>query len=305
MEEKKVIKVIQAALKIDKGAIKNIQATEAGMTNDSFFAEISGEDFIVRLPGKGSEALINRSEEEQSLKFATALGINPETIYFNGETGVKITRKVNGAKMLTAEKARTGKTMKQLIELFQCLHRADGKLPHTFDPFMTMAKYEALIEKEGVEIHQKIEMVKEDVYFLKSLYEEIPVGQVACHIDAACSNIILDKSEDIHLIDWEYSGNYDPLWDLATLFQSLALSLEEEHFFLTHYFEREPTEEELKRLLLHKVFMNYMWTYWYFYKEIKGERFEANFSDSWRIRLDLTKKYIQAYKEQYLENIVV
>ena len=55
----------------------------------------------------------------------------------------------------------------------------------------------------------------------------------------------------MYLIDWEYSGMFDPLCDVATLFVSFQFT-EEELFFLTYYLGREPNKEEL-----HHIFIAY------------------------------------------------
>ncbi|HLQ74128.1 MAG TPA: choline kinase family protein [Bacillota bacterium] len=304
MKEKHIKRVVQSVLDVPGDAIKNIVATNAGITNESFFITINDEDFIVRLPGTGTEELVDRKAEEASLIYGTSIGLNPETIYFNAQTGIKITRKIEHAQMLTPEKAREGKIMKRLIQTFQTLHQANNEMTHIFNPFTQIKYYESLIKDTGIEIHEDVKQLRNDYLHLREQYEASSIEIVPCHIDPVAENILLDGQEAIHLIDWEYSGSFDPMWDLATLFQSLQLTEEEEKFFLTHYFEREPTEDELKRLLLNKIFFNYMWSFWYFYKEVKGETYEDMLHESWRERVDLVKGYIETFKSLYAEDTV-
>ena len=39
---------------------------------------------------------------------------------------------------------------------------------------------------------------------------------------------------------------------------------------MKHYLERDPMEEEMQRILLHKIFQDYLWALWTIYKEEKG-----------------------------------
>ena len=114
-----------------------------------------------------------------------------------------------------------------------------------------------------------------------------------------CAYFIEDNQ--LFLIDWEYSGMFDPMWDLATLFVSLSFTEEEELFFLTHYLEREPDQEEMQRILLHKVFQDYLWSLWTFYKEAKGDDFGSTAIK----RIERAVKNIAEYHTIYNQNNVV
>ncbi len=43
-----------------------------------------------------------------------------------------------------------------------------------------------------------------------------PVAPVACHCDPLCENF-LDDGTRVWIVDWEYSGMNDPMWDLGDL----------------------------------------------------------------------------------------
>src|SRR5690625_7869308 len=80
---------------------------------------------LIRIPGYGTEELVNRKEEKDNLIYATKLGINPPLLYFNADSGLKITRKIEGASPIRPALVREGNRMKQMIHLFKCLHTED------------------------------------------------------------------------------------------------------------------------------------------------------------------------------------
>ena len=51
---------------------------------------------------------------------------------------------------------------------------------------------------------------------LELVFAALHIKKVPCHVDTTPGNFILSEGE-IRIIDWEYSGNNDPLWDLACL----------------------------------------------------------------------------------------
>ena len=61
-----------------------------GMTNHTYAVEVKGKKLLVRLPGEGTEQLLNRNDERISNELASKIGVDTELIYFNSETGVKI-----------------------------------------------------------------------------------------------------------------------------------------------------------------------------------------------------------------------
>lgn len=293
--------IMQDALGVSKEMVQHIKRTPGGETNDSYFVTIEEERFVVRIPGKGTEELLDRCAEKQNLLFGTELGINPPLVYYDDETGVKITRAIDGAEALTPKMAREKGLMQDVIHLFQCLHHAEAPTMNRFDLFKRIAHYETLVKNENEMKLDQIASLRQDIHKLKNVYQSFQVKEVPCHMDAVFVNILKDKEDHLFLIDWEYSGLCDPLWDIATLSLSLLLDEEEEMFFLSYYFGRSPNEEELQRLHLLKIFLDYYWSLWYFYKEAKGEQF----GDSGMRRVNRAESHITQYKDMYESNIVV
>src|SRR5690625_1995378 len=260
MDEKKIKRIIKQAFQEKNLTITSIERTPGGLTNESYFATINDEKYVVRIPGKGTKQLVNRVTEKDNLLYATKLGINPELIYFDVDSGLKITRKVENASPMTLGRAREGTTMKQIINSFKQLHNAKKPMKNHFELFSLISHYRNLVYDTNPLMLEKWEPLQADLDNLREVYESLPVIEVPCHIDTVCSNILLSDSNEIFLIDWEYSGMFDAFWDLATLFVSLQFTEKEEQFFLTHYLEREPLVSELQRILLHKIFHDYLWS---------------------------------------------
>ena len=98
---RKVVDIIQEALDVPASEITNVHAL-GGMTNINYHASVGNEHYIVRIPGVGTSQFINRKEEEKNLDIGVQLGINPEHICIDAETGLKITRMIPGAITLTS-----------------------------------------------------------------------------------------------------------------------------------------------------------------------------------------------------------
>lgn len=286
------------ALGVEKSDIMNIRPV-GGMTNINYEVSIGNDRYIVRLPGLGTELFINRQEEKNNLQIGTELGINPEEIFFDTDTGLKITRLIPGAKTLTITMTKKYAVMKAVTKTFRKLHLGKIKMENSFNLYKLMEKYEAIAEKEEVQFYPHFAQTKEEVMAIKLDYDELSILVAPTHIDALYQNFLQDENGKYYLIDWEYSGMFDPLWDVATHMMESAFDVTEEATFLQLYFKRAPTKEEEQRIIVHKIFQDYLWSLWTLFKEAKGDEFGSYGQD----RFNRLKKNITFYKERYSQKM--
>lgn len=295
MNELKIKKMITNALELEEANITDLRETAGGLTNASYFATVNGEKYVVRIPGVRTDELVNRQNEMKNLEYGTGLGINPAFIYCDPVTGFKITHKIENALTITRELAREGDTMKQIIQMFKFLHSREESMENEFKLFDLIAHYESLVSEVNELALSGLAELSEEVGQLKEVYQTFDIKQTPCHVDPVLDNMILDEDNELYLIDWEYSGMFDPLWDITILLVSLDIEPNETSFFLSHYLERQPSEEELQRILMHTIFQDYLWTLWFYFKESQGD----DIGDNAIKRPQRAKENIQRYKKHY------
>ena len=66
-----------------------------GLTNLVFFVNLHGEQYVLRIPGKGTEEYINRRNEAQAAREAAKAEVSPDVLHFDEKTGVMVTRFVD------------------------------------------------------------------------------------------------------------------------------------------------------------------------------------------------------------------
>ena len=94
-----------------------------------------------------------------------------------------------------------------------------------------------------------------------------------CHNDTLASNFIKSGEGKIFLIDWEYGGMNDPMWDIAAYCLENELSEEEEELFLKVYFQGDVEEKYKIRVLINKIYQDFLWSIWTNIKEANGDDF--------------------------------
>ncbi|SFB20967.1 NTP transferase domain-containing protein [Bacillus sp. cl95] len=294
--ERELKSMIGDVLDISIDKISNISAL-GGLTNRNFKMTIDGEEYAVRVPGKGTEAYIRRNYEKYNSELTSQIGINPETLYFNEDTGLKIVKYIPNAETLNG---KTGKREDNLIlvaSTFRKLHHSDAIMKDRFDVFEKITEYETILADLNGKLFDGHEEVKQQVLALEDYYKSLNVKLTPCHNDPLAENFVKSGEDKMYLIDWEFSGMNDPLWDIAAYIIEAELSTAEETLFLIHYFDGKVTVENRRHVLMNKIFLDFLWTIWALMKEAGGEEFGLYaFNRFTRAQANL-KEYNKYFKE--------
>lgn len=239
--------------------IKNIERL-GGLTNHSYHVTLSTDDLVFRLPGEGTEELINRQDEKIATDLASSVDVDSTILYFD-EKGIKISKFIENAITMSPESLRTDENIKLIAEAFTKLHKCGVDTKVLFDIIKVAEDYERFIIKNNVKLFNGYETYKSKVKNFMDEYHLDYKNLVPCHNDSLCENWI--RSNDrIFLIDWEYAGMNDAMWDLADVSIEANYSLEEDNKLLNYYSNNNTTQEMKERFIANKVFIDYLWSLW-------------------------------------------
>lgn len=271
--EKEAIKsIISSVLDIDKANINDV-IPAGGMTNKNYKVIIKGESYILRVPGLGTEDMISRHNEMENSNLASLKGYNAETLYFNQDSGIKITKFIEGAETLTGASAKKEENMKLVTSILRELHNSDMNMVNIFNPFEELLKYEDILKGNTVKYYDEYKETRERVFCLDGLMKEYGSVLVPSHNDTVPENFIKDVDGRLYLIDWEYSGLNDEMWDLAAHSIECNFTSDEEELFLNLYFNGNPDRESRLRILMNKICQDFLWAVWTLVKEAEGDDF--------------------------------
>ncbi|MBU3209290.1 NTP transferase domain-containing protein [Clostridium algidicarnis] len=262
---------IVKALDIDENEISNI-IPSGGMTNKNYKVDIKDETYVLRIAGAGTDDMINRIEEKRNSILASSLKIDTEILCLDEVSGLKIAKFIRNAETLTGESSKKEENMKLTTAILKKLHTSGLKFENTFDVFEKIELYENLLEKAQGKNFEDYYEVKEKVMKLQTMLEDLDVQLLASHNDTVPENFVKNE-ERIYLIDWEYSGMNDPMWDLAAHSLECNFSKKDEELFLNIYFDGEPEEKFKKRVFIYQICQDFLWAIWTNIKEAKGEDF--------------------------------
>ena len=266
------IQVICQALGARPDEVTNITVLKKGMTNRSFLFSCKDKKYIMRIPGEGTDQLINRRQEAAVYQTIAGRKICDEIAYINPENGYKITEYLEGARVCNAENEEDlQKCMKKLREF----HGQKLRVDHSFDLFGQMEYYESLWEGTP-SAYKDYEKTKEHVLQLKDYIEANAGEQVLTHIDAVPDNFLFVKEngkEEIRLIDWEYAGMQDPHVDIAMFCIYSLYKKEQVDHLIDLYFEGNCDERTRIKIYCYIAVCGLLWSNWCEYKRKLGVEF--------------------------------
>lgn len=233
-----------------------------GLTNHTYRVVMpDGEEYVVRLPGEGTEEMIVRRDEEISTRLACDLGVDAELLYF-GSDGAKITRYIPNAQTMSSETIKDPVRIRQVSEIFRKIHSCgvDTKVP--FEVFDMAAGYEKIIFDKSVPMFSDYDSIKKRVMEIKNeISNLICAKKVPCHNDPLCENWVVGDDK-MYLIDWEYAGMNDGMWDLADVSIEAGFDSECDRLLLESYLAKTPDLTNEKHFLASKIYVDFLWTLW-------------------------------------------
>ncbi|MDR6121570.1 thiamine kinase-like enzyme/choline kinase/predicted transcriptional regulator [Bacillus sp. SLBN-46] len=245
-----------------------------GMTNKNFKVTVNDKEYVLRIPGNGTEQMINRKEEKINSTLVSQLGIDTEIAYFNAETGVKIAELIPNAETLTGKTAKRQDYMMLTTAVLRKLHESGVEMANRFDVFETITKYEQLMEEAKGQPYEHYDEVRAQVMVLKDIYQAMNIMLKPCHNDLVPENLVKSGTDKVYLIDWEYAGMNDPMWDVAAHSLECEFTPEDEELFLSLYLQQDEIPLDIQqRVLMNKIFQDFLWSIWTIIKEAKGDDF--------------------------------
>ncbi len=236
-----------------------------GITNSTYVFETTEGEYLLRLPGRGTEMFCDRRAEWALYGQLKDEHITDEVCYFEPDTGVRVTVYYPGSHVInTADGAELERGM-ALLRRFHGL-RLQGPRPNT--ALQRMEYYIQCVKDVGGEEFYPAEYwaVRERVLSVCPPYYGDGSQFQLVHGDCLPHNFLFPKGREPVLIDWEYAAVSDPMEDLGDFCHDGDLPAEACIRLLEVYLGRTSTSAERRRLFAMCASAAIMWGTWSVFK---------------------------------------
>ena len=264
------IKIIENALRVDKTEIHNIHTLKKGMTNRSFSFECNNKRYIMRIPGRGTDKLIDRKEEYDVYQQVRDEPYTENILYLNPNNGYKLSEFLEDTRNSDANNLDD---VTKCMNLLRKFHQENYQVYHEFDIWKQIDFYESLRKESSA--YKDFMMTKENVMKLKPFIRDNIKQWSLCHIDANADNFLIDQNGEIYLIDWEYAGMQDPDLDIAMYAIYAGYDRKQFDKLIDIYYQNNCDEVTRYKIYAYAAVGGLLWSNWCEYKQSLGLDFGA------------------------------
>ena len=241
----------------DRGV--TVSELSGGLTNANYLVHADGERYVVRIPGRSTELLaVDRANERHNAEAAATTGVAPAILEYIDDVNVMVLAFVDGETM-SAEKLRTRENARRMAASIRRLHTAPRFL-RDFDMFRLVEFYLRVCQEHEVRVPDGFGDRRPQVGEIERAFGARSMPTVPCHNDLLAENYI-DDGRQLWIVDFEYSGNNDPCFELGDTAQECGFDDDLRATMCETYFG-EATPALLARMNLQAVMADVGWTLW-------------------------------------------
>jgi thiamine kinase-like enzyme len=220
-----------------------INPLEGGITNLNFLVNHGDQKLVVRLGQDIPEHLVFRSNEINVSKAAYEIGVSPKLIH--SELGVLVLEFIESE---TLDPKGVQKNLKRIMPVIKKIHNQIPNFlsgqPAIFWVFHVIKYYANFLRSNQSSHLDKIDDLLNKASKLEKLSS--PREIVFGHNDFLAANF-LDDGSKIWVVDWEYGGFNDPLFDIGGLASNNDFNQDLEQEALEMYYEKPLTNDVLSK----------------------------------------------------------
>jgi len=213
------------------GRSARVEPLPGGITNANFLVDLGDDKVVVRVPGRGRDLLgIDPVAELAASTIAATIGVAPEVVAYDQESGCLVSRFVE-ARPITLDEMARPPMLALVVDAVRRVHAA-GVLDTTFDYFAVIDRYHDHAAERGVREPFDFDSACAVMRRIAGARPFRPT--VLGHNDLLNANFLFDGS--VRILDWEYAGMTDPFFDLANLSANHRFDDDADAALLQYYF---------------------------------------------------------------------
>jgi thiamine kinase-like enzyme len=241
------------------GADRVVTELPGGLTNTNYKVVAGGHSYVVRVSSKDAGLLaIDRENEYVNSVAAAEAGVGAGVVAYLPELGALVLDFIEGSTM-SAEDLRRGDRLREVAAAIRELHRC-RRFRDDFNMFRVQERYVGIVQERALRLPERYLEFASQVREIEHAMAVRDEGTVPCNNDLLAENFIW-TGDRFRLIDYEYSGNNDPMFELGNVWSESNLSLEQLEELVAHYYGR-PLRNKVARARLWGLMSKYGWTLW-------------------------------------------
>ncbi len=230
-----------------------------GLTNRNYRVEVDGTPYFVRIPGTGTGLLaVDRANELFNTRAAAAAGVGAQVVHYVAAHEAIVLEWLDATTMSNDAFQAPGEP-ERIAEALRRLH-AGPRFRDDFDMVALSARYLAAIDERAIRVPDGYREHLWAVPRIAAALRTRPLASVPCNNDLLAENY-LDDGGRLWIVDYEYSGNNDPTFEIGNTAQELGFDAGRLAGLVASYFG-DASPAMLARCRLQMIMSDVGWTLW-------------------------------------------
>ena len=276
---------------------RTVSRLSGGLTNFNYKVTTPGGSYVVRVSPAGADLLsIDRINEHHNSVLADRAGVGAPVHDFLPDRAMLVVGFIEG-ETLSDESFQRSDIVKRVALAVRQLHTANPFL-HDFNMFELQQKYLRICKERGFRLPDRYEEFEPQVRRIREALRRNDEGLVPCNNDLLAANFI-DDGKQIWIIDYEYSGNNDPCFELGNIWSECHLSIDALEYLLGTYYGKQ-LHNKVARAQLLGLMSQYGWTLW---GSIQASQSRIDF-DFWEWAMEKYERAIATFSSAHFEQLI-
>ncbi|WP_445168981.1 phosphotransferase [Mycolicibacterium sp. Dal123E01] len=236
---------------------RQLEELPGGLTNRNIKITTPGATYVARYSVSTTSLLgIDRDNEYFNSTSAEQAGVGAPVIDYRPDLGILLVGFLEGTTLTNADLQRPD-VLARVAAGCRALH-AGPRFRDEFNMFTRQPAYLRVVQERGFRIPTDYLYYTREFQAVKRILG--PAERVPCNNDLLAGNFI-DTGDKVWLIDYEYSGNNDPCFELGNIWAECGLSTDQLDELVTLYYGRR-LRHKAARARLQGIIGKYGWTLW-------------------------------------------
>jgi thiamine kinase-like enzyme len=280
-----------------RGHLLEVTQLSGGLTNRNYKVSTPEGTYVVRISGGATGALaIDRENEYRNSLIAAESGVGAPVLAYIPEESALVIGYLEGRTFTDADFGRPG-VVERVAASCRRLH-SGARFVNEFDMFDIQSGYLAIVRHRGYRLPDSYLDFGNAVDRIRGALAVKQAPTVACNNDLLAGNFI-DDGERIRLIDYEYSGNNDPCFELGNIWSECHLDDDQLELLVSSYYTAR-LANKLARARLWGLLSQYGWTLW---ASIQEATSDIEF-DFWPWGLEKYERAVATFRGPLLDGLI-
>ncbi len=241
------------------GVSRRLEQLPGGLTNRNIKVTTPNGVYVARCSEPTNNLLgIDRDNEFHNSKAAEAAGVGAPVIDYRPDLGILLVGFLEGRTLSNVD-FQDPAVLHRAATACRALHTGP-RFRDRFDMFELQPYYLSVVRDHGFRIPEGYLEHADSFADAQRVLEATDGATVPCNNDLLAANFI-DDGRRVWLIDYEYSGNNDPCFELGNIWGECGLSTDQLEDLVTAYHGR-PLRNKTARARLQGIVGKYGWTLW-------------------------------------------